>query len=237
LSELGVYAIAVRIAQMPRAGLAQMIHNVIFPLYSRTLASKDEVMHADLAKVRRSVLVAAGWMIAGFIGTGDLFIRIVYRSEYHEAGWILQLLGAGVWMGLIENLAGAWLLGIGQPRWFAIGSGVKAASLPALLLLGFRVAGLAGAIVTLVLAEAVRYVVVAIPVARKGGKFWREDLALTLRVLATGGVGAWAGAALKATSMSDLLEFAMVSALVTALWLPDLAPLARSLLKGARRHG
>lgn len=225
--ELGVYAVAVRIAMMPRAGLAQLIHNVIFPLYSRTFSSDDKKQHQEMARVRRFVLLVAGWMIAGLLAVGDAFVRLVYPDIFHDAGWILQILAIGVWMGLIENLAGAWLLAIGQPRWFAIGSGVKAAALPLLIPLGFYESGLVGAIIALVAAEAVRYAVVAVPVALKGGRFWLEDIALTIRVFGTGAAGAWLGMELSRAGTHDAVVVSIVGLAVTLVWIPPLAPLLR----------
>lgn len=218
LAMLGVYNVGSMIATMPELALARMAQTVYFPVYSR-VHNAGQDLRAVFDRVRRPLLVFAGWMIAGLAGGGDAAVRLLYDQRYVEAGWIVQLLALGSWFALLEATNGAALLARGQAKWIAASGAGKLVGMIVLIPIGYHFGGFRGAVLGLATSEVLKYAVSAYAAAKAGLEGWIQDLRSTAWVFATAGL-AWYLAELARPSCSRFVVASIVFGVVTLAWAP-----------------
>lgn len=214
----GVYGLAVTLASVPKELLYAVIFKLMFPLYSRmNAAGKD--MRVIFCRVHPMAMGFAAFLIAGFIAVGPPFVQF-YRTEYHDAAWMLPILAVGVWLTLLEAAEDAILFPLGLPRVSAISNAAKALSLPLLVSLGFWLSGLEGLIIGFVSADFVRYFLTAWFTHRQRLPVFRFDLTLSLLLAVTAVAATWAGSRIwsSSTRLEYLWQFLINGALVVLQW-------------------
>lgn len=228
LETLGVYHIAGQLVLVAVALMAAASGQLIFPVYSRFIASGR-----GLAPAFRRLHPLAGALsavlVAGLIGAGPTLVRVLYDARYHDAGWLLPLMAAGAWFQIIEANAGAVFLSQGRPRISALANTAKVVCLAALIPLGTWLDGLRGMVLALIAGDVARYLTTALALRREGINIFRSDLGWTLFVAGAGlgarwlGEAAFGGAAGRgALAVRFLVEGAGVvmvwSVVMVALW-------------------
>jgi O-antigen/teichoic acid export membrane protein len=232
LGELGVYSIGLLLATVPPMALTRTSWRIAFPLYSRVLCEGRD-LRPVFHSVRRVLLLGGGWTLAGLAGGGPTVVSLLYDERYLGAGWMVQLLAIGGWFAILEATNGEALLARGQAHWVAAGSASKLVGMIALLPLGYWLGGFPGAVVALVAADLLKYLVSASAAARAGlGAFW-QDAGLSLVLGASALLGAWTASRIEQGGGHIGLEAAAVFLTVTLVWSPLLLP----RLAQARRHG
>lgn len=219
LAMLGVYSLGAMIATMPSAALGRMASSVFFPIYSRVHNSGQD-LRPVFTRVRRPVLLLAGWMIAGLAGGGAAAVRLLYDQRYSEAGWIVQVLALASWFTVLEATNGAALLARGEAHWTAADGGAKLLGMLLLIPLGYALAGFPGAVTGLAASELLKYSVSAYAVTRANLKGWPQELQLTGWVLATSGLGWFAASFAERADWSRIAAAALVFTAVTLAWAP-----------------
>jgi O-antigen/teichoic acid export membrane protein len=233
LAMLGVYSVGAMIASMPSIALGRVASSVFFPVYSR-VQNAGEDLRPVFTRVRRPVLLLAGWMIAGLAGGGIAAVRLLYDERYDQAGWIVTLLAFSSWFTVLESTNGAALLARGEAHWTAASSAAKLVGMLALIPLGYAFYGFPGAVAGLAASEVFKYAVSAFAVARAGLSGWPQELRLTGWVLLTAGLG-WALSSIAAGSGWGRFPAAgLVFVVVTLAWAPLLAPLLAPAGSGRR---
>lgn len=219
LAMLGVYSVGAMIAAMPAVLLGRMASSVFFPVYSRVRESGQDLGQV-FVRVRRPVLLLAGWSIAGLAGGGDAGIRLLYDQRYDQAGWIVQLLALASWFAVLESTNSAVLLARGEAHWTAAGGGAKLLGMLLLIPAGYALAGFRGAVAGLAAAEVLKYAISAFAVRRAGLRGWPQELRLTAWMLASAGLG-WLAAVVSARAgWSPIAGAGLVFVVVTAAWAP-----------------
>ncbi len=221
LDQFGVYGIAATMAMLPTLAVLKVGTSVAFPAYCR-LAARGELA-AVIGRVRLPLLLGGGAIVSGLIAAGPGLIRVLYDERYAQASWILQFLAVGAWFQILEATCGAALLAMGRVPWMAAGSAAKLAGLVLLIPLGFRLGGFPGALAGLVLAEAIKYLVAALGVARLRMPGFRLDLGMSALVVVTSVAGVGAGRLLEGGARSTLAGFAGATMVAGSLWAAILA--------------
>ena len=139
------------------------------------------------------LVVGGALLVSGLAAVGPFAVPILYDPRYRDAGWIVQILAAMSWFQILENTNGSALLATGRSDWMAAGNGVKLAGMIAFIPAGFLVGGFAGALAGLVVAEALRYLVSAIGIRRRGLRVLALDTGFTLAVAVVAAAGYLAG--------------------------------------------
>ncbi len=204
LALLGIYGIARTFADTVTLLFQRMGSLLIFPKVAASQQRGFDLWRA-ISPIRRVTLLLAAAGLAVGIALADRFIYLVYDERYHAAGFFLSIMLVGSWFGILAAMADAMMMGVGKPSAVAAGNGIKlvivALALPMLL----PRYGMNVALLTFVLADAVRYAMLAWRKRGIGLSFLRQDAALTLlfflliflfRELSfaaglTGGVDAW----------------------------------------------
>lgn len=173
----GVYSIASMIAALPTAAILKLGGSVVFPAYSRLAGRTD--FRSVFFRVRWPLLLGGAAVVTCLIASGPFLVAFLYDRRYADAGWMLQFLSAAAWFQILECTNGAVLLAKGHVRWVAAGNAAKLLGMIALVPLGFRVAGLPGALAGLVVSDLLKYLTVAAGVAIAGLGGIRHDLLVT----------------------------------------------------------
>ncbi|WP_421656443.1 oligosaccharide flippase family protein [Leptothermofonsia sp. ETS-13] len=113
ISELGIYSLAVLLA-----GVIQDIHNrvnqnVLLPVYSKLKHIPIEELRRKVRKLRlamMAVLLPPIWVSAIF---GTFIIDWLFDSRYHQAGWMFQVLSAGLAVS-VSSIIGPFFLAFGD---------------------------------------------------------------------------------------------------------------------------
>ncbi|MBL4699025.1 MAG: oligosaccharide flippase family protein [Phycisphaerales bacterium] len=119
MAELGMYAIALNWASMPRLINSKLSDKVMLPVYSAHQDTSPHLMRPKIARMR--------WAVCGmllpisflFIIFGKEIIYILYDDRYRGAGWILQVLSVGFAWFVATNI-GPFFLAQGRSRLFMI---------------------------------------------------------------------------------------------------------------------
>ena len=182
MATLGVYSIAAMLAVVPTYAISELSRSVLFPLYSRVHYSSRDLSEVYLS-ARWPLLVLGGWFTTGLVAGGPTIIRLLYDSRYWEAGWMLQILAAGLWAGMVlGGTAASVVLAAGRSEWTAAMAFAKVVGLAAFIPIGYSLAGFPGAVAGLSTAELLRYAVAEFAAVKFGFDGRRQDLIFTVRV-------------------------------------------------------
>lgn len=232
---VGVYSIGVTLAAIPSYAMFQVVHSVVFPLYSRLLGSGDQPSRLYRG-VRAPILIVAGWATAGLIAGGPTIVRLLYDPRYWEAGWMLQAISAGMWFGVVmSGTNGAAVLALGRTNWTALISLGRVVGIAVCVPIGWAVAGFPGLVFGFAASEFVRYLVSVAGVRRLGLHGVRQDVAMTLLVAVSAAAGWSTVYGLTQVGVSNVVVHAVaVFIVVTAIWAPWHLQLLRRYRRGEK---
>ncbi len=235
---LGVYSIATTWASMPGAVIQRIFSTVLFPLLSR-IHHEGASIARIMRDTRRPWLLLAGCASACLICGGPALIRLLYEERAEQAGWIIQVLGIGVWLQTLESGNGIALLAQGQSKWLAAGNGAKLVGMALLIPIGFAGFGFPGAVAALAASEVFHYAATAVGVRLRRIGCLGQDLRLTGLLVASCvaglAVARWIAPALRAlelrpAKLGTFLELVLISVSASAAW-------GLAFLRHRRRHG
>jgi len=121
----------------------------------------------------------------------DWAVLLLYGHRYAQAGWMLCILLIGGWIAVLSALNEAIVFGRGEPRNVGFANALRFMAMAIALPAGFAVAGLPGSLIALPTSEATRYLILLRAQRRFKTTFVRQDVALTLALLAA--LGFWIG--------------------------------------------
>ncbi len=222
MAVLGVYNIALNLALVPSTAMNRVSMGILFPLYSRFHQSGTKMLPI-YRNARLPMMILGGWATAGIVAGGPTIIEILYDPRYIEAGWMLQILVAGLWFGVVlEGSNGVAVLALGHSRWTAIASAAKLVGITILVPLGWHLWEFPGAIIGFAASDVLRYLASLVGVLRFGLDDRVQDLKMTLLVAGSAFAGWFAVQLLTTAGWTNVAFHAVVIAvIVTAFWMPQ----------------
>jgi O-antigen/teichoic acid export membrane protein len=218
---LGVFGVAALYASLPMQLVQRMNVAVVFPALSRVVGSDRKRFGQVFRRVRTPLLMLAASAVALLMTAGPALMTMLYDARWHDAGWLLPLVAAGVWFQILEATNGSALLAHGRSQWVAASTGAKFATMLALIPLGYWLWGFPGAVIGASASDVARYVVSAAAVHRLGVRqMIGTDLLICLGIAATVALSAALGACLPATPYRPVCLVSASAALVALIWLP-----------------
>lgn len=188
---LGVYSIAFTLACWPRAIFDRLARSVLFP-------SMAEIQRGPITDRCRIFLRGRDTLLAGslvFVGAvvlaAPLFFRAVYDSRYHDAGWICQLLCAGIWFSLLHSTSTSLALAIGATRTLAISNAVNLIVTAVAAPIGFHLGGITGFILGWSLGNLCGLLVIDATFQEFRAPLMRQDVLYTAIIGAVSIPGIW----------------------------------------------
>ena len=177
---LGVYALALMIAEFPRQMIAQISSVVVFPGLARADEQSRSELRAKFVPKQEQLLLAVAAGIAMMVVCGDWLIAILYDNRYEEAKWLLPALSVGLWFVVLGHLHEAVLHAFGKPQIATLGNSLKFVALLIGIPLGYSLGGVHGAIVGIAISALPFYLAVEFGTRNEGMSLCRQDLRATL---------------------------------------------------------
>ena len=180
MAVLGVYGLARNIADLPIVLVSRLGLLIIFPVIAANRGGIAGTEQEDLARMRRRCLLLLAFGIATVMAWSDRAVMMLYDRRYHEAGWMLFLLLAGSWMGVLSVFSEAAVLGCGKPQFVSYANIIRVTVMIIGLPSGFAAWGLPGAVLALPASECARYSILLISQRRLGIGFPIQDAAASV---------------------------------------------------------
>ena len=218
LELLGVYGIALNLAQLAAQGVQRVGSAVLFPAFSR-LEAKGE-LRASFRRARQPLLLGGAAVASALMASGPFLIHTLYDARYAEAGWMVQVLAVAAWFQVLDGTNTCALLAQGRLRWMVVGNATKLLSVMAFVPLGMYAGGFPGAIAGLVASDLIKYLTSALATARRGLVGLPQDIGLSLGIAVVAGAGMLAGrvAASFSHSHSSLMGLVVSTLVAAAVW-------------------
>jgi O-antigen/teichoic acid export membrane protein len=184
LDMLGVYGIALTLADLPRSVTLAVSSKVMFPAISKLTDQPRETLRAKILKNRQPILIALAVGLTALVGFGDIAIKILYDHRYIDAAWMLPILALGIWPRVLCNTGTEPILfAIGKIKYPAFGQFVRFIWTSIGLWVAFSIAGLPGAIVAVALNDLCFYAVISYGLCREKLNFLMQDFQATVLLL------------------------------------------------------
>jgi O-antigen/teichoic acid export membrane protein len=184
LSSLGVYALALGLALLPREVAGRLADSVILPQLARSMRSDRLALAAELARVR-SIFLPTAFLISVAVALGaPLFFENLYDERYRGAAELSPLLVVVGWIGVVQIPLQRGLMALGHSRPLAlanltrwlVGATAAMAAYPALGTQGFVMGLSLGAVSGALLLHR--------SALQLGLEFWLRDVAYSASLLA-----------------------------------------------------
>jgi O-antigen/teichoic acid export membrane protein len=91
-ASLGVYNIALALAELPDALVGRVIDRLLYPLYARVHNEHPEQLPRVYYRTRLALDAVAHTALGGVVALAPWLIRVLYDARYHDAAPILQIL-------------------------------------------------------------------------------------------------------------------------------------------------
>jgi O-antigen/teichoic acid export membrane protein len=182
--DLGVYSIALQIV-LAVLGVGRAVSGrVFFPVLSETIRENPELFYKRLRRARLAwILPTVFGLLLLYLG-GDRLIRLIYKPDYHDAGWMLRILAAGSVVGVLNQAAGVIWLARGEFRTNVVIMTVQIGLSLAAMFTGFVLGGTMGFVIGVATVELLVYPLQSAMIARR--KLWQPEI--DLPVLAVAGL-------------------------------------------------
>lgn len=181
LDVLGVYGVALTLADLPRSVTLALSGKVMFPAISKLTDQPREILRAKILKNRQPILIACAIGLALLVSFGDIAIKILYDRRYVEASWMLPILALGIWPRVLCNTGiESALFAIGKIQYPAFGQFLRFIWTSIGLWVGFSIAGLPGAIVAVALNDLGFYAAISYGLWREKVNCLVQDIQATL---------------------------------------------------------
>jgi len=181
---LGVYTIAITLAEFPKQVIITLSGKIIFPLATHYAVRPRIEFKKMVLEKRRPLLFAFAACIALMACSGDWIIRFLYDERYIDASFMLPFLALGTWPLLLYSTQDACLLALGKAHYKAMGNGTLFLYMLAAIPVAYRIAGIPGAILAVCLKELPAYLCVAWGSRKEGIFSFKQDCFATIFLLA-----------------------------------------------------
>ena len=184
IAVLGVYGLAFQLSDMPRQIIMALSAKVGYPFLAKIIHLPREEFRANFLRYRAYALTGGALVLSLLVVWGGPLVMKIYPRPFHEAGWMVPILAAGLWHTLLYNTTSPVLFSLGKSKYNAVGNAAYCFFIVAGILVGFALFKLPGAVVAVAAGDLPMYVVTQFGAVREGVKPMRQDLQMTALFLA-----------------------------------------------------
>lgn len=192
--ELGLYAIAVNIASIPFLLNQKLSDRVVFAALAEIRDDEREAFRTKLSRVRRWKTALLLPPACALIIFGTEIIALLYDPRYEQAGWMLQVLAAGLAWPIAAGVAGPYLLSRGRSALFALFM-LTRFSVSAGSMVAFAAAmGPTGIVVGFAAGKVLHYPFEVLFIRRHGIWLWKLDASFAAIITTAVAIALWRAA-------------------------------------------
>jgi len=153
---------------------------VLLPTYTYLADGKEASgeFARKISRIRITLILPSLAGIYLFVLFGDRFVELVYKDDYVDAGWILQVLSVGAAISVVLSTTTPALLAVGDSFRFMLLLLLGMVTMATSMLVGGYVYGTVGLVVGIAMVDLLVYPVLALFTHRYGVWFPKVDLAL-----------------------------------------------------------
>ena len=179
MQTLGVFSIAVSLAEAPRLLMSQMSSKFFIPLYSRYRDISSEKLNALILKKRFVPLFVFSLFIAVVIVFSDELISNCYASQYRDVGWMFSILVLGSWPIILCISYDSILYTHTKPWCPVFGQIMRFVHLLFIPLI-YTHYGMMLTVVWIASRDIWYWMVIQIGLKKMGHQYWKQDIKLSL---------------------------------------------------------
>jgi O-antigen/teichoic acid export membrane protein len=184
LSVLGVYGIAFSLSDIPRSVINAFSSKVGYPFIAKIIHLPLAEFRAQFLRYRMYALLLGAFLLSVMVNWGGLLVTKLYKPSYHDASWMIPILGLGLWQTLLYTTTNPVLFSLGKSKYNAIGNAAYCVAMLIGIPVGFHFYGIAGAVVAVAAGDLPLYVVTQFGATREGIKPLWQDFVLTCAFVA-----------------------------------------------------
>lgn len=159
VSLLGVFTLAVFIVESVDRLFTMMISKVALPLFSKYKNEEGRLSAELFYRARMPIEIVSAFSGGVLFFNAPLIIDFLYDDRYSEAGWMLQILSAGLFINIPTYLAFNYFTACGKPKYGSLSLGIQVFIMALGLPLFLWFLDLASAIVFLTTVKSLGYLV------------------------------------------------------------------------------
>ena len=168
ISELGIYSIAFYLSHAIIQIMQTQASKILFPVYSLIIRENNGSLLEKTRKIRLLLMLITLPVISATVIWGDQIVRILYDARYHDAGWMLQILGVGAAIEAVNITLSPILLAKGDSFRHMVINSMKTVFLFGAMITGGHYWGTRGLIMGIPVSYLLTYPVMALAVKRYG---------------------------------------------------------------------
>ncbi len=184
LNTLGLYGIAYGLSELPRQVIVQFCSKVGFPFLAKFQDLPRPEFRQHYLKYRQLVLAGCAVLLAAVVCCGDIFLVHVYPPRYHAAGWMVGILGVGLWHTLLYSTISPAIFALHRSHYNAFAQAVYCATLFLSLPWAFHHYGMLGAVIAAAASDLPMYFCFQYAAFREGINTVVQDVLLTVLFVA-----------------------------------------------------
>lgn len=188
VAEFGCFALALSIATVPDQLVGSLISKVFFPMVSRTVAENPAAAASQFKKVRILIFALSACMAVGFIFLGRPVAGMILGPKYHDAGWMLQLLGLRAALQVYAFVPTCMLFALGFSKYAAFGNLVKLGHIATGFAIAFAFFGFREAVWVIALAPIPTHIPLLVGLARHMRSALRVEVLCAATLLGVAGL-------------------------------------------------
>ena len=145
-TQLGYYGIASSFIQMVVDLVATLTSSVLLPMYAHLKQQSLEIMRKKILQMRSALTILMLPPLYFFIFEGQRMVDVLYPADYHDIGWMLQILAVGGVVKVLASSISPVLIGLGDSFSLALVNFIQFALLIIFMLIGAHFYGTPGLI-------------------------------------------------------------------------------------------
>ncbi len=188
---LGVYSIALLLAEAATQAMQTIATKVLQPLYAKFVAGDRKRLRGRMFKVRGALLALACpplWILGVF---GQEVVDLLFDPRYVQAGWMLRVLSAGSIGVLVIGTAEMVFVAAGDSRAHLIHKSAGAVFFIVAMWVGYSTAGFPGVLIGMSVGRVLGYLPMAVLLRQRGAWLPKLDALVFLASALVLGVGFW----------------------------------------------
>jgi len=151
-SELGLYNLATMFSQLSMGLLAALVSKTIMPALAEVANSREQDLSSVFNSVRKTVIITILPMIVATSIFGSFIIELFYQEPYYNAGWMLQILSAGMVVHLLVSSISPIFLSKGDSFSHMLSIGTWAIIFISSMLIGYQINKTIGLVIAISIA-------------------------------------------------------------------------------------
>jgi O-antigen/teichoic acid export membrane protein len=161
LKLLGVYGVAVSLAEIPKQLVTAVGGKVMFPMFTKFVDLPRHEFRTKIRQGRLPILLAAALALSVLVGFGDVITATLYDDRYADAVWMIPILALGAWPVILMTTIDGALFALGTAKFNTWAYFWSFLALIVGIWIGGQLFGVVGAIAAVPLSNVPLYGVIA----------------------------------------------------------------------------